>query len=390
VSLLILTGYGKIEQVWAPSVLLRGATVSIPYKLMNKIRPALPIVFAATLLGLTGCGFDSRSVAPGTFSGTTARQKDPITGALASHTAVASVTLSPARLVGGDSAAITVKLTGPAPDGGVALQLKSSNPSLVAIPATVRIPAGESSATILASTSVVDSGATVSISVLSGDSVSGGALNIDAAVKPAFSIAVQPSTITISAGDTGSATVTTTVTEGFDEALELTHSRGAKGALVTLTPTQIPAPGAGTADLQITVADTVAAGAYSIRVIASDGSKTHVATLTLNVTSATSDPGAKFQGCWYKTNGNSYQGTTITVENPGTYPFDAVLYYGTACNPNNWADEFGFGTPLYFPGAPYEWTFWFNAFANQTDMSAYWYVGSDKSKCVNYSVAPAC
>jgi hypothetical protein len=367
--------------------------MSILHKFTLKLMHVWLIVLSAAVLVLTGCGSGSQppasqSMASGSFSGTTVSHNDRTTGAPTSRTAVANVTLTPAHLIGGASTEITVNLTQSAPDGGVAVQLKSSNAGVVAIPATIRIPSGQTSATFAAATSAVDSATTVAISALTGDTVTGTSLSIDAAAKPAFTIAVQPSTITIAAGDSGSATVTTTVTNGFDEALELTHSKGPAGDSVTLTPTAIPAPGAGTSEMQIALADTVAAGTYSIRVKASDGTKTHTATLTLNVTSAASNPGAKFQGCWYKTGGNSYQGTTITVENEGTYPFDAVLYYGTTCNPNNWADEFGFGTPLYF--GDFQWTFWFNAFANQTDMSAYWYVGSDKSKCMNYSTAPDC
>ena len=110
------------------------------------------------------------------------------------------------------------------------------------------------------------------------------------------------------------------------------------------------------------------------------------ATLTLNV--ASSSPGATFQGCWYPQNVHRYQGVRISVANPGTYPFDAVLYYGTTCDPNNWADEFGFGTPLNFGGFGY--IFWFTDFADQSDTSALWYVGNDKSQCVSYAVAPDC
>jgi len=76
------------------------------------------------------------------------------------------------------------------------------------------------------------------------------------------------------------------------------------------------------------------------------------------------------------------------VANPGTYPFDADLYWGATCDPNNQADEFGYGTLLNFGG--FDYIFWFADFADQSGTSALWHVGSDTSQCVSYAVAPDC
>jgi hypothetical protein len=100
-----------------------------------------------------------------------------------------------------------------------------------------------------------------------------------------------------------------------------------------------------------------------------------------------SNPNATFKGCWMKEGKNHYQAVDVSVENPGTYPFNAYLYYGTTCSPNDPADWFGYNE-LSFGGFGY--TFWFTRFANRKDMSARWYVGSDSSVCVNYETAPNC
>jgi hypothetical protein len=100
-----------------------------------------------------------------------------------------------------------------------------------------------------------------------------------------------------------------------------------------------------------------------------------------------SSPEATFKGCWFKEGKNRYQAVDVSVGNPGTYPFNGYLYYGTDCNPNDQADWFGYND-LDFGGFGY--TFWFTRFANQKDMSARWYVGSDSSVCVNYETAPSC
>lgn len=105
-------------------------------------------------------------------------------------------------------------------------------------------------------------------------------------------------------------------------------------------------------------------------------------------TTKTTNPNAKFKGCWHRQNGHRYQAVDISVGNPGTYPFNAILYRGATCNPNDVADQFGFGQPLNFGGFGY--TFWFTDFRDQTNMSALWYVGSQHSQCVSYATAPNC
>src|SRR5664279_103652 len=94
-----------------------------------------------------------------------ASQSDRVTGTLGSAR-VANVTLSPAHLVGGDSTAITVNLSQPAPGGGIDVQLQSSDPSVVTPPASVRITSGQTSATVEASTSPVAAATIVAISAL--------------------------------------------------------------------------------------------------------------------------------------------------------------------------------------------------------------------------------
>jgi hypothetical protein len=103
---------------------------------------------------------------------------------------------------------------------------------------------------------------------------------------------------------------------------------------------------------------------------------------------AQSNPNATFKGCWFKQGKNHYQAVDISIGNPGTYTFNAYLYHGTTCNPKDTADQIGNGEQLGFGGAGY--TFWFDRFANQKNMSARWYVGSDSSVCVNYETAPSC
>jgi hypothetical protein len=99
------------------------------------------------------------------------------------------------------------------------------------------------------------------------------------------------------------------------------------------------------------------------------------------------DPNATFKGCWYKVNKNRYQAVELKVGNPGTYPFNALLYHGTTCS--IYADQVGYGDPLGLGNGTY--TFWFDAFKNDTNMSALWYLGNQKSKCMVYTgTTPIC
>lgn len=102
---------------------------------------------------------------------------------------------------------------------------------------------------------------------------------------------------------------------------------------------------------------------------------------------APTNPEATFKGCWYKQGTHKYQAIALSVKNPGTYAFDAVLYHGTTCNTNDYADSLSQNYP--FEGFGY--IFWFDRFGNQNNMSAVWNVGPDSSGCVKYtSSTPLC
>ncbi|MFZ0361858.1 MAG: hypothetical protein WAL58_15565 [Terriglobales bacterium] len=301
---------------------------------------SLIVVAASALLSLAACGSGSRLVKPVSVSETIAKSNDSATDAYTGRNGAGKATPIGERLTGGASTEIAANLAAPIDD--VAAQLESSDAIIVATPATA----------------------------------------------PSFKVAMHPSTITVAPGESGSTNVTTTVTLGYDHALHLTTSNVPAGVSVILTPKLIAAPGGGTAVAEIKVHSSVADGRYAMEVIASDGTTSQSAKLTLNVAS-TGGPAATFQGCWYKHGSDSYQGVHVTVANAGTYSFNALLYSGATCNPNDWADEFGYGQLLQF-SPDYEWTFWFTHFPNQTNMSAIWYVGNEQSQCVNYNVAPDC
>jgi len=337
-------------------------------------RRACEFFAAAALLALAGCGTQSGS--SGNFAATTTGGAFAITG----------VTLSPASVIGGGSAEVSVTLDQPAPAGGLSVQLLSSDDSVANAPATMTIPAGQTSAAVPISTLPVASATTISITAAYSGSLAGTSLQVAPAASSSFTIALSPSIVGMAPGHNGSTTVTTTVPSGYKHALTLSASNLPAGVSITFSPTPIPSPGGGSSKATIAVQSSVKVGTYAVTVKASDGTTSHAATLTLKL--AIKDPGAKFRGCWYHSNGNKYQGVDLSVANPGNYPFNATLYHGATCNPSNWADEFGYGTILNFGG--FNYIFWFADFHDQTDTSAIWQVGRDSSVCVNYNTAPDC
>lgn len=335
------------------------------------------LTLAAALIPLMSCGSGSSNA--GGFAMKVAGQSAEFAG----------ISLNQSGVSGGSSAEMTVTLAHPAPAGGVTVALSSSNPSVVPIPQSMAIAAGETAASIALPIAAVSQTTSVTLTASYGGASTG--INLDV-VSPdtsgSFTVTTKPATLTVQQGKSGISTITTKGSSGFDQALQLSVSKEPTGVTVGLSPKTIAAPGSGTSKLTLAVPISTQTGSYALSVKASDGKTSASAGLTLKVVSGSSNPDATFQGCWYKQGGNRYQAVDFSVKNPGTYPFNAVLYYGATCNPNDFADEFGFGQELTLGDSGY--IFWFSAFKNQTNMSALWYVGNQSSQCVNYAVAPDC
>lgn len=82
---------------------------------------------------------------------------------------LSSLSIAPGNLVGGNTAVGTVTLNGAAPSGG-ALVMLSSNNAAATVPASVLVPAGQTSATFTAQTSAVTSLITATIRATYGSS----------------------------------------------------------------------------------------------------------------------------------------------------------------------------------------------------------------------------
>jgi hypothetical protein len=111
------------------------------------------------------------------------------------------------------------------------------------------------------------------------------ALTVTAADPPSFTL-TAPGTVSAKAGGQPSATVQTTVTDGFNSAVSLSATGGPSGTTVGFNPSTIPAPGSGSSTMTINVPAGAAFGSYPITVSATSGQGNQTATVTLTVSAA--------------------------------------------------------------------------------------------------------
>jgi len=106
---------------------------------------------------------------------------------------VIGVSLNPTQVLGGDPSTATVTIDGPAPSGGLVVQIHTDRPDICNVPSTVTVPAGATSTTFPVNTAPVsqDTQAVVTASYL--DSTRSATLGI---LAPAFlMIELTPSTV---------------------------------------------------------------------------------------------------------------------------------------------------------------------------------------------------
>jgi hypothetical protein len=141
---------------------------------------------------------------------------------------------------------------------------------------------------------------------------------------------------------------------------------------------------------------TLSSGTHTVEIEAWDstGAQAHTS-VAFDVTTATPPCGGNasgvvtsWRGCMRNVNGQNHQAVDFTLSEGAKLSFNATLYSGANCYPNNWLDQFGFGQEISFGGFSY--IFWFSDFPNQPNTSAIWTVGNQSSGCINYTAVPAC
>ena len=101
-----------------------------------------------------------------------------------------------------------------------------------------------------------------------------------------FTISAAPTSVSVAQGKSGTSTITTAISGGFNSAIALSATGQPTGVTVTFNPTSIAAPGSGTSTMTMAAASTTKAGKYTITVTGTGGGVTQHTTVTLTVTAA--------------------------------------------------------------------------------------------------------
>jgi hypothetical protein len=114
-------------------------------------------------------------------------------------------------------------------------------------------------------------------------------LTVTAAPAPDFTISLNPTSLTVQQGSSGTTQLTITPRNGFTGTVNLELVGAPSG--VTLSPTSVNVTGSDPVlqDLTVSVAASVAPGTYNLQVRATSGSLTKTANLSLTVTAASTE-----------------------------------------------------------------------------------------------------
>src|SRR6267142_1253289 len=188
------------------------------------------------------------------------------------------MTLNPTSVVGGtQSSAGTVTLSGPAPAGGAQVALSSSN-GAASVPSSVTLPTGTSSATFPVNTSAVTSSTPVTISASYGGVTQTASLTVTAA--PNYTLSASPTSLSITQGSGGTATVAVTPLNGFSGSVSLSASGLPSGVTASFGPN----PATTTSTMTLAASSTATTGAVTVTIRGTSGSLTNTTTITLTVT----------------------------------------------------------------------------------------------------------
>jgi hypothetical protein len=211
---------------------------------------------------------------PGTQTPDFALTASPTTVSVAqggTKTTTVSTTVS-----GGFNSAVSLSASG-LPAGVTA----SFSPTSIAAPGS-----GSSTLTFTASSTATTGTSTVTINA-SGGGVSHSttvSLTVSATATPDFAVSASPASLSVAAGSSGTSTISTTVSGGFNAAVSLSASGLPSGVTAAFNPTSIAAPGSGSSTLTFTAASTAAAGTSTITINASGGGISHSTTVSLTIT----------------------------------------------------------------------------------------------------------
>jgi kumamolisin len=144
--------------------------------------------------------------------------------------------------------------------------------------------AGTSTMTMSVASSTAPGTYTITVKGTSGSTVETTTVSLTVTgTSPNFTISASPTSITVSPGNSGHSTITTTISGGFDSAIALSASGQPSRVTVSFNPSSIAAPGSGSSTMTVTVNRRASAGTYPITVKGTGGGVNHTTTVTLTI-----------------------------------------------------------------------------------------------------------
>jgi subtilase family serine protease len=148
--------------------------------------------------------------------------------------------------------------------------------------------------------------------------------------SPSFSLSASPTSVTVLQGNSGTSTITSTVSGGFDSAVTLTASGQPSGVTVSFSPSSIT--GTGSSAATFTVASTTTPGTYSITITGASGSTTSTASVSLTVTSSTA--GFSISASPSSISINRSSSGSVTITSAVTGGFDSAVSLSASGQPS--------------------------------------------------------
>jgi hypothetical protein len=215
------------------------------------------------------------------FGGATQTASLTVTPPPSTSPTLASLAISPTRIVGGSQSSTgTVTLSAAAPSGGAQVSLSTSDTAAAQVPSSVTVPAGATSATFTVTTSAVAASTSVTISASFGGETQTASLTVTPPPPPTLaSLTLNPSSV-IGGPLVGSSTGTVTLngpapSGGAQVALSSSNSG------VASIPSSVTVP-AGSTKASFTVNTSIVLFSTNVTISASYNGTTKQANLAVN------------------------------------------------------------------------------------------------------------
>jgi hypothetical protein len=144
--------------------------------------------------------------------------------------------------------------------------------------------AGTSKMTITAASSTATGTYKIKVKGVSGSMIEIVTVSLTVSTAPVnFTISASPKSISVARGSSGSSTITTAVSGGFDSAISLSATGYPTGVTVSFSPSSIAKPGSGKSTMKVTVGSGVGLGNHTITVNATGEGISHTTQVTVDV-----------------------------------------------------------------------------------------------------------